>query len=152
VTFADDELAYLRSQPLARLATVAPDGQPDAVPVAFEVDDAGLVWVGGAGASVLATRKFRNVAAGQDRVALVVDDLVSLEPFVARGVRVYGRAEPPVERVGMVGPGLYSRITPTVSWSWNLAGEPVGDEWYPARRTDHATPGAEAAPDAGGGG
>ena len=43
----------------------------------------------------------------------MVDDLVSMEPFIARALRVYGDAEPPVERVGMVGPGLYSRITPT---------------------------------------
>jgi len=50
---------------------------------------------------------------------------------------VYGNAEPPVERVGIVGPGLYSRITPTVSWSWNLAGEAAGEQWYDANRTVH---------------
>jgi pyridoxamine 5'-phosphate oxidase family protein len=60
-----------------------------------------------------------------------------MEPFIARALRVYGNAEPPVERVGMVGPGLYSRITPTVSWSWNLAGEPAGEQWYDANRTVH---------------
>ncbi len=27
----------------------------------------------------------------------------------------------------MMGPGLCARITPTVSWSWNLAGEPAGE-------------------------
>ena len=37
----------------------------------------------------------------------------------------------------MVGPGLYSRITPRVSWSWNLAGEPAGERWYDAKRTVH---------------
>lgn len=75
--------------------------------------------------------------AGNDRVAIVVDDLVSLQPFVARGVRVYGTAAGPVERVGMVGPGTYVRITPEVTWSWNLAGEPAGESWYPTRRTVH---------------
>jgi pyridoxamine 5'-phosphate oxidase family protein len=133
--FSEDEIAYLRSQPLARLSTVAADGQPDVVPVAFELDDDGGFWVGGSGPSVLRTRKFRNVGDGGDQVALVVDDLVSFDPFIARGVRVYGRAGSPVERVGMVGPGTYVRITPTVSWSWNLAGEPVGETWYEARRT-----------------
>jgi pyridoxamine 5'-phosphate oxidase family protein len=29
MAFTDEELEYLRSQPLARLATVAADGQPD---------------------------------------------------------------------------------------------------------------------------
>jgi pyridoxamine 5'-phosphate oxidase family protein len=137
VAFSDEEIAYLRSQPVARLATVNADGQPDVVPVAFEVDDDYYIWVGGVGAQVVYTRKFRNIGAGRARVSLVVDDLISIEPFVARALRVYGDAEPPIERVGMVGPGLYSRITPRVSWSWNLAGEPAGDQWYPAKRTVH---------------
>ncbi|MDP9463055.1 MAG: PPOX class F420-dependent oxidoreductase, partial [Actinomycetota bacterium] len=60
--------------------------------------------------------------------------------FIARSIRVYGDAEGPIERVGMVGPGFYLRITPTVSWSWNMAGEPVGDTWYEPRRTSHERP------------
>lgn len=139
MTFDEDEIAYLRSHPMARLATVGPDGQPDVVPVALELDD-GCFWVGGSGDSVLTTRKIRNVAAGHEQVALVVDDVVSFDPFAARGIRVYGRATGPVERVGMVGPGHYLRIVPTVSWSWNLAGEPVGDTWYDARRRVHESP------------
>jgi pyridoxamine 5'-phosphate oxidase family protein len=137
VAFSDEEIAYLRSQPLARLATVNKDGRPDVVPVSFEVDDDSYIWVGGVGAQVRNTRKFRNIGAGRTKVSLVVDDLVSIEPFIARALRVYGYAEPPVERVGMVGPGLYSRITPTVSWSWNLAGEPAEEQWYGANRTVH---------------
>jgi pyridoxamine 5'-phosphate oxidase family protein len=136
VAFSHSETAFLRSQPLARLATVAADGQPDVVPVACEFDGSHF-WIGGPGESVLATRKFRNVAAGNDRVALVFDDLPSLEPFVARGVRVYGRADGPIERTGMMGPGRFLRVTPVVSWTWNLAGEPVGDTWYEATRTEH---------------
>ena len=136
MSFTNEETAYMRSQPIARLATLGPDGhQPDAVPVAFEFDGT-CFWVGG-GPSVLGTRKVRNVRAGNRKVALVIDDLVSLDPFVARSVRIYGLAEPPVERVGMVGPGWYMRITPTVSWSWNLEGNPAGDTWYEARRTVH---------------
>jgi pyridoxamine 5'-phosphate oxidase family protein len=138
MSFADDEIAYLRSQPLTRLATVGPDGQPDVVPLAFEFDGQGF-WVGGVGDAVAHTRKFRNVAAGNDGVALVFDDLVSLDPFIARSLRVYGRASGPVERVSeLVGPGLFLRITPVVSWSWNLEGKPAGDTWYTPRRTTHA--------------
>lgn len=133
--FTDAELAYLRSQPLARLATRAAAGQPDVVPVAFEFDGTAF-WIGG-GATFPATRKARNVAEGNAEVALVVDDLVSFDPFIARGLRVYGRAEPPVERTGTVGPGHYLRITPVESWSWNLAGEPVGDRWYDTRHARH---------------
>ena len=136
MAFTTEELDYLRSQSLARFATRAEDGQPDVVPVAFEFDGTYL-WVGGTGAAVLGTRKMRNVAAGRREVALVVDDMPSFDPFVARGIRIYGRAEGPVERVGLVGPGHYLRITPTVSWSWNLEGAPAGDTWYESRRADH---------------
>lgn len=142
MSFNDAEIAYLRSQSLARFATVSESGQPDVVPVAVEFDGT-FFWVGGGGSSVLTTRKFRNVAAGGDRVALVFDDLVSFEPFVARAVRIYGVAVGPVERVGMVGPGMFLRITTAVSWSWNMAGEPVGESWYPARKVVHAAPSAE---------
>ncbi|MHC1562415.1 PPOX class F420-dependent oxidoreductase [Actinomycetospora sp. C-140] len=135
MSFTDQEIAFMASQGLGRLATVDPDGQPDVVPVAVEYDEERF-WVGGPG-GVVRTRKFRNVAAGSALVSIVFDDLPSMEPFVARGMRVYGVAEQPFERVGMVGPGIYMRITPTVSWSWNLAGEPVGDEWYPAVRREH---------------
>jgi pyridoxamine 5'-phosphate oxidase family protein len=30
-----------------------------------------------------------------------------------------------------------ARITPTVSWSWNMAGEAAGDTWYESRRAPH---------------
>lgn len=133
--FTDEEVAYLRSQPLARLAMVADDGQPDVVPVALEYDGA-YFWIGG-GDTVVLTRKMRNIVAGNRKVAVVVDDMVSFDPFVVRGIRVYGSATEPIERVGMIGPGVYVRITPEISWSWNMAGEPVGESWYESRRTVH---------------
>jgi len=36
--FSDEEISYIKSQHLARLATVGPDGQPDVVPVGFDFD------------------------------------------------------------------------------------------------------------------
>jgi pyridoxamine 5'-phosphate oxidase family protein len=59
---------------------------------------------------------------------------------MARYIRVYGHAEQPLERDGMVGPGVYMRITPTISWSWNMAGNPAGDTRYEPRRTVHQIP------------
>ncbi|MFC4013245.1 hypothetical protein ACFOY2_38880 [Nonomuraea purpurea] len=35
-----------------------------------------------------------------------------------------------------MGPGIYTRITPVVSWSWNMAGEPAGDTWHPSHRVN----------------
>ena len=83
MAFTPAEVDYLTSQPLARLATVAPGGQPDVVPVAFEFDGDSF-WVGGNGESVLSTRKVRNVVDGNRQVALVIDDMVSFDPFIAR--------------------------------------------------------------------
>jgi pyridoxamine 5'-phosphate oxidase family protein len=123
VSFTDEEIAYLRSQRLARIATVAQDGQPDVVPVGYEFDD-GQFYVGGM--DLKRTRKFRNVEAGNAKVALVIDDLVSTDPWTPRFMRVYGTAEW-TERPGQFGPGDYLRITPTISWSWNLDGQPFGD-------------------------
>jgi pyridoxamine 5'-phosphate oxidase family protein len=136
VSFTEEEIAYMRGQPIARLSTVDAEDQPDVVPLSFEFDGS-FFWVGGSGASVFETRKVRNIQAGHHKVALVIDDLMSLNPFIARGIRIYGEAEPPVERIGIVGPGHYMRITPIISWSWNLAGDPVGDTWYPSRRAEH---------------
>jgi pyridoxamine 5'-phosphate oxidase family protein len=136
VSFTEEEIAYLQSQPLARVASVSPDGQPDVVPLAFEFDGT-FFWVGGTGPAVANTRKFRNVREGNHNIALVIDDLVSLDPFIARSIRVYGYAEPPIERDGLVGPGLYMRVTPTVSWSWNMAGVPSGRTWYEPRKALH---------------
>jgi pyridoxamine 5'-phosphate oxidase family protein len=135
MSFTDEEVSYLRSQPLARLATVDTDGQPDVVPVGFEFDGA-FFYV--SGLDLTATRKYRNVQSGGDKVALVVDDLATVNPWAPRFVRIYGRAEI-VERAGRVGPGPSLRITPEISWSANLDGRPFGqggDRRGP-RRTVH---------------
>jgi len=135
MAFTEHETAYLNSQPLARLATVDADGQPDVVPVGFEFDGTYL-YVGGRAPE--RTRKFLNVKAGQAKVALVVDDLVSTDPWTPRFLRVYGTAEL-IERRGRFGPGHYMRITPEISWSWNLDGRPYGDDAVQSgpRRTFH---------------
>ena len=57
MSFNDEEAAYLRSQRLARIATVSPDGQPDVVPVGFEFDGT-YVCVGGMNPDK--TRKLRQ--------------------------------------------------------------------------------------------
>jgi pyridoxamine 5'-phosphate oxidase family protein len=135
MAFTEEEIAYLRSQRLGRIATVAPDGQPDVAPVGFEFDGTYL-YVGGI--DPVRTRKFRNVAAGNNKVAFVVDDLVSTDPWTPRFLRIYGTAEL-IEREGQFGPAPYMRITPAISWSWNLDGRPFGHGDAPSapRRTVH---------------
>ena len=137
MSFSADEIAYLRSQRLARIATVAADGQPDVVPVGFEFDGT-HIYVGGI--DPVRTRKYRNVQAGNDKVALVIDDLVSVNPWTPRYLRVYGIAEL-VERQGQFGPAAYLRISPTVSWSFNLEGAPFShDREVSIQRTVHHVP------------
>ncbi|GAA1596991.1 hypothetical protein GCM10009804_61860 [Kribbella hippodromi] len=134
MSFSDEELAYLRSQRIARLATVSTDGQPDAVPVGFEYDGTHL-YIGGIDPA--RTRKFRNVRAGNTKVAAILDDLPSVDPWVPRYLRIYGEAEL-VERDGRFGVGTYLRIAPTVSWSFNLDGKPFGhDDTGRTTRTVH---------------
>src|ERR671937_745918 len=100
------------------LAPAAADGQPTADAVGFTFDD-GRFYIGGR--NLPATRKYRNVDAGNRRVALIIDDLASVQPWAPRGIKIHGIAEI-VERDGMFGPGKYLAITPVVSWSWGPCG------------------------------
>jgi pyridoxamine 5'-phosphate oxidase family protein len=114
--FSEQELAYLQSQRLARLATVDTNGQPTVDAVGFSLDG-GQILVGTH--SPVLSRKYRNVLNGNTHVAIIVDDLVSVQPWRPRGIKIHGVAEV-VERQGHFGPGRYIVITPTVSWSWGI--------------------------------
>lgn len=130
MSFTEEEIAFLNSQPLARIATVSSDGQPDVVPVGFEFDG---TYINIGGYRPAATRRHHNVLAGNTKVALVIDDLVSTQPWTPRFLRIYGTAEV----VGGAQP--YLRVTPEISWSWNLSGQPFshGGTVTPPRRTVH---------------
>lgn len=119
MAFTQDEDAYIRSQPLARVATVSADGQPDVVPVVFEFDGFHF-YIGGYAPE--RARRTRNIDEGNNKVALVIDDLASTRPWAPRYIRVYGTVEL-VEQQGVQGPTRIMKITPTTSWSLNLSGE-----------------------------
>lgn len=130
MSFTDEEIGFMRAQPLARIATVSTDGQPDVVPVGFEFDG---TYINIGGYQPAATRRHHNVLAGNAKVALVIDDLVSTQPWTPRFLRVYGTAEV----VGGAQPHL--RVRPEISWSWNLSGQPFShdESFTPPRRTVH---------------
>jgi pyridoxamine 5'-phosphate oxidase family protein len=88
--FSEAERAYLRSQRLGRLATVDPQGQPQANPVGFFPQDDGTILVGGY--QMGRSKKWRNLQKNP-KVALVVDDIVSLRPWKVRGLDIRGEAE-----------------------------------------------------------
>ncbi|MFF5288920.1 PPOX class F420-dependent oxidoreductase [Paractinoplanes globisporus] len=120
VTLTEAERSYLKGQPLARLATVDASGAPQNNPVGVFLDDAtGDILVGGAALGT--TRKFRNVQANR-QVAIVVDDLVSRDPWTVRGLEIRGTAvaledvDPPVPFMSRE----VIRITPTWVTSWGV--------------------------------
>ncbi len=90
IAFTDSERAYLQSQPLGRLATVNAGGAPQNNPVGeFLDEETGDLVIGGH--AIGATRKFRNLRANA-QVALVIDDLVSMDPWTVRGLEIRGNA------------------------------------------------------------
>lgn len=133
--FTGQETSFLKSQRLARIATVASNGQPDVVPVGYEFDGTNFCV---SGYEMRRTRKYKNVENGQIRVALVIDELKSVRPWVARGIRIYGTAAL-VERDGWLGQGMYIKISPQVSWSWGI--EETDGAGKPApRKAVHSVP------------
>jgi pyridoxamine 5'-phosphate oxidase family protein len=91
MTFTQAEIDYLTTQPLGRLATAQPDGTLQASPVGFHYDpELGVIDI--AGYNMAASQKYRNVAAN-GRVAFVVDDVVSVDPWRVRCLEIRGVGE-----------------------------------------------------------
>lgn len=128
IALTDTERAYLQSQPLGRLATVDAAGAPQNNPVGVFLDEeTGDIVVGGH--AMGATRKFRNVGASA-QVALVIDDLVSTDPWTVRGLEIRGTAvalsdvDPPVPFMSRE----VIRVTPTWVAAWGLDPEVQGTQ------------------------
>lgn len=133
------ERAYLATQPLGRLATRRPSGSLQNNPVGFNYnDETGTIDI--TGRALGATRKFHNVAAN-GAVALVVDDLVSRDPWTVRGVEIRGQGEALVDQET---PSAYTspeviRIYPRRVISWGLS----DDLGLHARNVDGASPASD---------
>jgi pyridoxamine 5'-phosphate oxidase family protein len=98
--FTPGELEFLRSQRIARLATVGPSGWPHVVPVMYSIDEEGAFEFDVDGV------KLRNLSS-EPRAALVVD---AMGP--KRGVAIQGKGE-------LIGPER-ARLTPVRKFSWGL--------------------------------
>jgi len=109
--FTDEEREFLESQRLARLATASPSGVPDVSPVTFGLREDTLV---SGGMDLTKTIRYRHLLANP-RATIVVDELVSTDPWTPRGVKVRGAATVE-EHDG----GLQIRIVPEVIWSWGI--------------------------------
>jgi pyridoxamine 5'-phosphate oxidase family protein len=89
--FSQAEVDYLASQRLARIATAGTNGQPHVVPVAFRYNpDTDTIDVGGHGFAE--RKKYRDVQRNP-RVAIVIDDLATIDPWRPRMLEVRGVAD-----------------------------------------------------------
>ena len=115
------QIDYLSGQRLGRLATAGADGRPHVVPTSFRYNpDLGTVDVGGM--HVATTKKYRDVQANP-WAALVVDDLVSTDPWTPRMLEIRGRAEAVEGGGDDLGPGFggaFIRIHPDKVNSFGL--------------------------------
>jgi len=120
-TFTEQERAYLAEQRLGRLATVGPNGQPHVVPTSFRFDPVeGVIDIGGH--NIAGSKKFRDARANP-RVAFVVDDLASTDPWRPRAIEIRGRAQTFTEGGECLGPGFgpaWIRITLIRVIAWGL--------------------------------
>jgi pyridoxamine 5'-phosphate oxidase family protein len=107
------QIDYLASQRLGRLATAGSDRKPHVVPTSYQYNaELGTIDVGGH--HVATTKKFRDVQAN-GWAALVVDDLVSTDPWTPRFLEIRGRAEAIPTGGRHLGPGFgdaFIRIHP----------------------------------------
>jgi pyridoxamine 5'-phosphate oxidase family protein len=124
--FTPQEIEYLTSQRLGRLATVSPEGKPQNAPVGFRYNaELDVIDIGGRNMSK--SKKYRNILKNPN-VSLVVDDV--LPPWRPRGVEIRGTAQ----GLATGGKELFGanyaadeamiRITPAQIIGWGLDGEP----------------------------
>lgn len=94
--FTDAEVEYLTKGLLGRLATVGPDRRPHVTPLGVFLDpqDHTLVIGGHTGSEFVSSKKYRDAQRHPD-VAVVVDDVASVDPWTPRYIEVRGRADTP---------------------------------------------------------
>ncbi|ORM38149.1 PPOX class F420-dependent oxidoreductase [Williamsia sp. 1135] len=119
MTFTNDEIEYLNSQDLGRLATAQPNGTLQASPVGFTCNIA-LGTIDITGYNMAASQKFKNLATNPT-VAFVVDDIVSREPWRVRCLEIRGTAEQVGTGSERGNEGPLIRIHPTRIISFGLA-------------------------------
>ncbi len=84
-------IAFLKGQRLGRRATISADGSPRVLPVGFRFND-NLGTIDISDQSLAKRKKYRDVQASLG-VALMVNDVASLNPRRDRGLQVRGTAQ-----------------------------------------------------------
>ena len=120
--FTDAEISYLKNQRLGRLATAGADAQPHVVPVGFRYNPKEDAIEIGGHSGFAKRKKYRDVVQNP-RVAFVVDDVASVNPWTPRGIEIRGTAEVLTTGGAELGPGFdpeMFRIRPTRIISWGI--------------------------------
>jgi len=91
MTFKPHEIEFLQKAELGRLATIQSNGTPQNSPVGFAYNDE-LGTIDIAGYRMSKSQKFRNIARN-NKVAFVVDDITSRDPWRVRCLEIRGTAE-----------------------------------------------------------
>lgn len=120
MSFKPYEITYLEQADLGRLATVQKNGTPQNSPVGFTYN-AELGTLDVMGFQMSKSQKYRNIV-HNNKVALVVDDVYSHDPWRVRCLEIRGTAEQ-VPDGGHGGDGMDSaiiRITPTKIISFGI--------------------------------
>ena len=122
--FTSQEIEYLQSQRLGRMATIDTKGDLHVVPVGFRFNpDADTIDIGGH--NIAGSKKYRD-ALKHGRIALVVDDV--LPPWRPRFVEVRGTAQALGEGGKAINEGFRPeilRLTPTYIVSMGINEEVV---------------------------
>jgi pyridoxamine 5'-phosphate oxidase family protein len=111
IFFSEDEMTFLLGSRLARVATTSGEGQPHVVPVVYEFDGVAFYF---AGWRLRDTLKFKNLLENR-KIAIVIDDIVTVSPWRPRGVEVRGTAE-----LGSVDGRAYVKVVPRIKRCWGF--------------------------------
>ncbi|MFY9615017.1 MAG: PPOX class F420-dependent oxidoreductase [Candidatus Dormiibacterota bacterium] len=112
VDFTPAEVNYLKGQNLARIATASNSGEVDVAPIGLHFNGQTFLVVG---LDLPHSFKYRHIKEN-GAVAMVVDDLASVDPWRPRGVKIHGGARIRTDSSGRE----IIVVTPYRKWSWGL--------------------------------
>jgi len=120
--FTKEERQYLLSGVrLGRLATVGSDGTPHVVPTSFATTQ--TTTPSTSAATISPNERSSATSSKNPKVAFVVDDIASVNPWRVRGIEIRGEAEVldtgGTELMQGFAPGMF-RIAPKRIVSWGL--------------------------------
>lgn len=138
--FTEEEIEYLQSQALARIATVGPDGHPHVIPVTFRFNEE-LDTIDIGGIAFGEGKKWRDAKQNPKVTFLLDDTFGSGKDRQARALEVRGQAELHETGGNEINPRFpnfapqFFRIRPKRIVSWGLDEAATGRGFHRNART-----------------